>query len=494
MAKRALRKASEAPKGTTTNTGNTPKKRKRASASTSTSMTTEGAISKKLQRKSTGLSDDGAIPPGSTRKRSARASAIHYAEDNDEDEEDRSFEDEEEAEAEGGAQEVRHWREPSVASDNLTPAAHATHWKRQARHSDPTQDRSRSGSASKPSRVVKLPVDKKKLTVFQAWDGWREYDGHAQTNSPPVGAHVLPPNPYAQSSNPPPTGHAVDIPKQYIDKSAGERSGSRPAEGAPYQQREMAAEPVRQDFINPTPTGFQAINRRPVDPSPQVEHRVQLPPPPPPPVESQPLVSRSNTEQTSPNLPTQPHPTHAASRPSSSSTGHPGGEENLLKRRQIFSTLIDLLKSPVPSNVVSVSLEPLIESIWTEAEDDYMMQVFSEDDLPRVTKAFTSWISLHETLESFRQRTRYYGRSGDEWQRFRRSLGFLERVPMMEAMNELGQMRLRQIDAGDWFDETTFDRDLAAFLGALTRIPGVGAEDLEDGFAGYNKELLAWFY
>jgi hypothetical protein len=109
--------------------------------------------------------------------------------------------------------------------------------------------------------------------------------------------------------------------------------------------------------------------------------------------------------------------------------------------------------------------------------------------------AFKLWIILHRHLATMQDTIHYYGRDGEEWKRYKRTL---EAIPGKEkwrlalrGRRQLWVVALERKEKGEWLEGAQFAHALADYFTALVR-EGIG-ENLVERFLEYNKSLMVWF-
>ncbi|KAH7130815.1 hypothetical protein B0J11DRAFT_262312 [Dendryphion nanum] len=355
---------------------------------------------------------------------------------------------------------------------------------------------------ARASKVVKLPVDKAKLSVFEAWEGWKEQEArsrgqtttgysairdadqtyiprtHTSVPSTPAMAHIDSKPIYQQPTPgaPPPSQGRYDSTQPY-PRYADDRRDDRETSIKSDPQNPTSA--TSATTPNLPPLGFHAVNHK-LPPSssssPNPPHPNTLPPIRPTTEHSIPVHSHPHSHphqlpplQHSPphsqsrSPPTKPLPSATSlSLPTPTIPKPPSTEEITSFRRQILSNILTLLSSPTPSDIAINSLHPLISTIRPH------LSSIPSQRLKTLDSTFATWTAMHGALSDFRRLTGYSGRAGDDWQAYRRGLSFRERVVVMEAENQLGTWRLERRREGLWVDEERgkdggrgLDRELA---------------------------------
>jgi hypothetical protein len=168
--------------------------------------------------------------------------------------------------------------------------------------------------------------------------------------------------------------------------------------------------------------------------------------------------------------------------------------EEMLLRRQVFGTLLSILTSADPPSAVILNLKPLVVDLMNNHKT---LNINGEQNQgsSRSDAVFTCWVQMHMQLELFRSTTNYTGAAGKEWVNHCKGLSLWkdEKGPALLALNNLQIWKLNAMKEGLWIPCLDFDYELVTFFIDLTQIPGLLSEDLAEGFALYNKGLLGWF-
>lgn len=167
--------------------------------------------------------------------------------------------------------------------------------------------------------------------------------------------------------------------------------------------------------------------------------------------------------------------------------------EILLLRRQIFDTLLSILRNANLSSAVILDLEPMVKGLINHVKMVHINE-HEEQESSMTDTVFGWWVQMHMQLEVFRSATNYTGRLGKEWDDHCSSLRSWDETSLaLGALNKLNMWKLSAGQDGLPATGRDFDYELATFFEDLIQIPELLPGKLFEGVSLYNKELATWF-
>jgi len=165
-------------------------------------------------------------------------------------------------------------------------------------------------------------------------------------------------------------------------------------------------------------------------------------------------------------------------------------------RRELFKLLVSYLNGiePFSSDNYDCTAEErmnfLLNQFWIGGDTEALQTKLGSDNATRIQIALESWMSMRHRLSEFRSATGYFGRPGEQWTLFLRSI---DDAPCAQAM--LAFVDLQEfVESGEWrYVKDTFDDDLKTVFNVLTRIRWCDGPEAFKGVRRFNKALLEWF-
>jgi hypothetical protein len=102
------------------------------------------------------------------------------------------------------------------------------------------------------------------------------------------------------------------------------------------------------------------------------------------------------------------------------------------------------------------------------------------------------WITMRHQLTEFQRTTDYFGKPGDDWKEYLRTIDRVARAKASIAFVDLKSSASAGISAT--CAGLQFDNDVATVFDLLTQVEGCnGAEEFVEALRVYNERLLGWF-
>lgn len=166
-------------------------------------------------------------------------------------------------------------------------------------------------------------------------------------------------------------------------------------------------------------------------------------------------------------------------------------------RRELFKLLISYLNgiNEFSSDSYDFTAEErmnlLLNQFWVSNGMEALQTTLGSDNATRIQIALESWMGMRHRLSEFRSATGYFGRPGEQWTQYLRSL---DDTPCAQAMLAFVDLQGFVESEGEWrYVKETFDNDLKTVFNALTRIPWCDGPEAFRGVWKFNQALLEWF-